>query len=388
MKALRSPDGTPYAPATLAVTAGRPHGQNQPVNSPITLTSTFHHAGTAQPGDSVYARFSNPSWDPLEATLAALEGAELPGLVYGSGMAAIAAALSLVPDGGTVIAPRACYNTTLTLMQQQEAKGRVRLVLLDVSDSDAVLAALAASPAPALFWLESPTNPLLEVADVPALLTAARAAGVTTVVDNTFATPLGMNPLALGADVVVHSMTKFLAGHSDVIMGGIVTDSPELRATLHGYRTVHGAISGGLDSYLALRGVRTLALRFERGCANAAVLAERLAADPRACNVRYPGLETDPGHARAAQHMRAFGAVLAFEPARAGQPSVERAEQVSASVALWTPATSLGGVESILERRRRHANEPLAVPEALVRLSVGIEDVEDLWRDLDRALGS
>ena len=231
-----------------------------------------------------------------------------------------------------------------------------------------------------LLWLESPTNPMLEVADLPALLAHARAAGALSVVDNTFATPLVQKPLEHGADVVLHSVTKSLSGHSDVVLGATVTADPELRELLHHHRSVRGGIAGPFEVWLALRGLRTLALRVERSQANALALAERLSEYP-GLEVRFPGLATDPGHARAAAQMTGFGSILCIV-----LPTAEAARTVAESVRLWTPATSLGGVESLIERRRRHAAEPESVPEGLLRLSVGIEHVDDLWADLEQAL--
>ena len=222
----------------------------------------------------------------------------------------------------------------------------------------------------ALLWIESPTNPMLEVFDVAALCAAARERGVLTVCDNTFATPLVQQPLTLGADVVLHSVTKYLAGHSDVILGALVTPATgagrELRERLTRQRLLHGAIAGPMETWLALRGMRTLHLRLERATATARELASRLESHPAVEHVRYPG----------------FGAIVAIDVVGGAAP----AERAAAATRLWTHSTSLGGVESQLERRRRHPGEPQTVPEGLLRLSVGIEDVEDLWRDLDQAL--
>jgi cystathionine gamma-synthase len=223
---------------------------------------------------------------------------------------------------------------------------------------------------------------MLEVADLPAILAAARERGVRTVVDNTFATPLGQRPLALGADVVVHSVTKYLAGHSDVVLGAAVTDDARLAADLRAYRTLHGSIAGPMEVFLALRGLRTLHLRVERANANATELARRLAEHPAVAEVRHPSLPHDPGHERARRQMKGYGAIIGLRP-RGG---IAAADAVVAGVRLWVPATSLGGVESSLERRRRFTTESTTVPEDLVRMSVGVEDVEDLWADLAQAL--
>jgi cystathionine gamma-synthase len=368
------------SPATLAVTAGRPDRvPGAPVNPAVVLASTYVSAGPPEPGVAMYTRYDAPTWHPFEEALGALESSPLPALVFGSGMAAVAAALSLVPPGGRVVVPRHAYQVTLVLTADLSARTGIRVESVDVADTDAVLAAL---PGADLLWLESPTNPMLEVADLPTLCAGAREVGCLVAVDNTFATPLGQQPLRFGADVVVHSVTKALAGHSDVVLGAAVTGDPDLRARLASYRTTHGAIAGPWEVWLALRGLRTLALRVERSWHNAGVLAVRLAAHPAVVEVRYPGLPTDPGHERAARQLSGFGSILGLRP-RGGAAA---ADAVVDAVRLWVPATSLGGVESMLERRRRFATESATVPEDLLRLSVGIEDVDDLWRDLDQAL--
>ena len=368
------------SPATVVVAAGRPERtQGAPVNPPIVLSSTYVSQGVQQPGELLYTRMDTETWHPFEEALAALEGGEQPGVAFGSGMAAIAAVFSVVPAGGKVVLPRHAYQVTLGFADDLAARAGVEVVRVDVADTDQVVAALDGA---SLLLVESPTNPMLEVADLPVLLAAARARGVLTAVDNTFATPLGQQPLAHGADVVVHSVTKYLAGHSDVVLGAAVARTAELTATLRAYRTLHGSIPGPFEVWLALRGLRTLALRVERSQANAAELARRLADHPDVVEVRHPSLPDDPGHGRASRLMTGFGSILGVRP-RGGAAG---ADAVVGAVRLWVPATSLGGVESSLERRRRFATESLTVPEDLLRLSVGIEDVEDLWRDLDRAL--
>ncbi|WP_263729230.1 trans-sulfuration enzyme family protein [Cellulomonas sp. SG140] len=368
------------SPATLAVTAGRPpRAQGAPVNPPIVLSSTYVSQGVPGPGELVYTRSGTETWQPFEEALGRLEGSARPGLLFGSGMAAVAAALSLVPTGGTVVVPRHAYQVSLGLLDELEARGALSVTRVDIADTDAVVGALTGA---AMLWVETPTNPMLEVADLPALATAAHAAGALVAVDNTFATPLGQRPLTLGADVVVHSVTKYLAGHSDVVLGAALADDEAIHARLLAHRTVHGAIAGPFEAWLALRGLRTLALRVERSQATAAELARRLADHPGVAEVRHPSLPDDPGHRRAAQLMEGFGSILCIRPT--GGPAV--ADAVVGAVRLWVPATSLGGVESSLERRRRYSTESPTVPEDLLRLSVGIEDVEDLWTDLDAAL--
>ncbi|MFC8600362.1 trans-sulfuration enzyme family protein, partial [Isoptericola sp. NPDC057191] len=369
----------PLSPATLAVTAGRPpRTQGGPVNPPVVLSSTYVNQGVSAPGELLYTRMDTETWHPFEEALAALEGAS-HGVVFGSGMAAVIAAVGHVPHGGAVVVPRHAYQASLGYLDDLAARHGVDVRRVDVADTDQVVAALDGAD---VLLAESPTNPMLEVADLPAILSAARERGVRSVVDNTFATPLGQRPLDLGADVVVHSVTKYLAGHSDVVLGAAVTRDDELAAGLRAYRTMHGAIPGPMEVWLALRGLRTLHLRVERANASAAELARRLADHPGVAEVRHPSLPDDPGHERAAGLMNGFGAVLGLRP-RGGAAA---ADAVVAAVRLWVPATSLGGVESSLERRRRFATESSTVPEDLLRLSVGIEDVEDLWADLDQAL--
>lgn len=371
---------TDLRPDTVLVAGGRPAPEHDaPVGPSIVLTSTYRGSAGLDAEDRTYGRFSNPTWEDLEDVLARLERAELPALAYASGLAAVASVLSLVPAGGRLVLPRHSYQGSLALAADLEARGLLTVRTVDVTDTEDVVAALDAAD---LLWLESPTNPMLEVADLPALLAAARERGVLTCVDNTFATPLLQRPLEHGADIVVHSVTKYLAGHSDVVLGAAVTSDPALRTRLKGHRSLHGAVPGPFEAWLALRGMRTLAVRVERSAATAGELARRLQQHPAVREVRYPGLPGDPGHARAAAQMDGFGSIVAIVPAG----DVAAVEAAVDALRVWTPATSLGGVESLIERRRRHHEEPPSVPETLLRLSVGIENVEDLWEDLDRVL--
>ncbi|MEV4902961.1 PLP-dependent transferase [Citricoccus sp. NPDC055426] len=397
-------------PETLVVSAARPARQvDAPVNEPVHFTSTFVGWEPDSAGQRrLYGRMSNPTWDGPEQLLAALEGvqdpAAQPALLFSSGMAAITAALHLAPNGGRVVVPQHAYQGGISLLDSLQQAGRLAVDRVDITDTAAVTAAVAGtgagSPAgPAsILWLESPTNPMLEVADLAALTQAAHAAGALVVVDNTFATPLVQRPLELGADVVVHSVTKYLAGHSDVVMGAAVTADAELHRRLHAHRTLHGAIAGPMEAFLALRGMRTLALRLERAQSNAAELARRLEnarADgslPLAA-VTYPGLPDHPQHGLAAAQMHGgFGAVLTLVVAGANgagdaeAASAAAADAVVQQVRHWLPGTSLGGVESLIERRRRFEGEPATVPSGLLRLSVGIEHVDDLWDDLAAGL--
>lgn len=351
------------------------------MNAPVTLSSTYV-LGDVDADTPVYGRVDNATWQACEEVIGRLEGRPDGATLFASGMAAISATMAQVPAGGLVVLPLAAYNTTHSLADTLAEQGRLRTVRVDVADTGAVQHLLVAEPV-AMLWLESPTNPLLEIVDVEACAALGRAAGALVVVDNTFATPLLQQPLSLGADVVVHSVTKYLAGHSDVVLGATVAANAGLAERLRRHRTLHGAIPGPWEAWLALRGIRTLAVRLDRAQASAEVLASRLADHPAVTRVRHPSLPDDPGHQRARAQMRGFGAVVSIELADA-----DAADAVSRAVRLWVAATSLGGVESTLERRRRHANEPVAVPESLLRLSVGVEDVEDLWADLDAALRS
>lgn len=384
-----------FSRETLVVSSGRPPREHdEPVNPPIVLSSTFHGSGPIQPSDRAYGRFTNPTWEDFEQVLASLEGSELPGLLFSSGMGAVASVIRQVPVGSVVVMPEHTYLGSMSLVRQLADRGICRLVEVPIEDTEAVIETLteqtrslpqaadgAADPY-VLFWLESPTNPMLEVADLPTLLAASRALGVRTAVDNTFATPLVQRPLEWGADYVVHSATKYLAGHSDVVLGAVVTRDAELRKAVLAERSLSGAIPGPFEAWLGLRGLRTLALRLNQSSGSAQILAERLVEHPAVAEVRYPGLPADRGHERAKAQMSSFGSVLSITL----HGGVSVAERVVEALRLWTPATSLGGVESLIERRRRHSNEAPSVSESLLRLSVGIEDVEDLWSDLKRAL--
>ena len=374
-------DDQRWSPATRAVIAGRPGRQaGDPVSPPVELTSTYvswEPFGGTDPG--IYARMNNATWLALEEAVGTLEGGTA--LCFAAGMAAGSALFALVDDGSHVLMADSCYGSMLSLAQQLAAAGRFTLTLVEVTDTDAVLAAMDAAD-----WLilESPTNPLIQVADLNALGQAAQRLGVRLAVDNTFATPLLQNPLELGAAVVMHSGTKYLSGHSDVVLGVLVTRDEELLARIRAHRGLHGGILGPMEAWLALRGLRTLPVRLERQQASAGTLAERLSRHPAISRVRYPGLPHDPGHGVARAQMRGFGGMLSIE----FLDGVRAAESLVRGVQLWVPATSLGGVESLIERRRRIPSEPHTVPEDLVRLSVGLEDVDDLWSDLEQALAA
>jgi cystathionine gamma-synthase len=350
-------DAKALRPATTVVASGRPaRVPDSPLNEPVTMASTYV-AG----GDVEYGRYGNPTWSAFEDALGDLEGGRA--LAFSSGLAAVATVLDLVGHEQKVVAPRHAYNGSILQMADLEARGRITATLVDISDTEAVRAACDDA---SLVWVESPTNPALEVADIPAITKAAHDAGAYVVVDNTFATPLLQQPLETGADLVVHSATKFLAGHSDVLLGALVTRDTELFDVLKKRRDLTGAVPGTFEAWLALRGMRTLHVRLERAQANAQELVRRLEEHPAVAEVRYPGL----------------GAIISIVMAQGALA----ADLLTHKTRLWVHATSLGGVESTFERRRRWKVEPATIPEGLVRMSVGIEDVDDLWDDLAAAL--
>ena len=352
-----SPGPSSFRPATVAVTAGRPpHEADNPLNTPITMASTYV-AG----GDVEYGRYGNPTWSAFEGALGELEGGRA--LAFSTGLAAVATVLDLVGHGKKVVAPRHAYNGSVMQMADLEARGRIRASLVDITDTDAVVAECADA---SLVWLESPTNPALEVADIPPVVKAAHEAGAYVVVDNTFATPLLQQPLSMDADIVLHSATKFIAGHSDVLLGALVTRDTELFDVLKKRRDMIGAVPGTFETWLALRGMRTLHVRVERAQANARELVKRLSEHPAVGEVRYPG----------------FGAIISIVL----EQGALAADLLTHKTKLWVHATSLGSVESTFERRRRWKSEPATIPDGLVRMSVGIEDVNDLWDDLATAL--
>ncbi len=343
-------------PATIAVSAGRPPAApDEPLNVPVVFASTYT-AG----GDLEYGRFGNPTWSAFETALGALEGGSCR--VFSSGLAAGAAVLDQVPLGGTVVALAHTYLGMHSQFATAEERGLLKRNIVDAADPDAILAAARSA---AMVWIESPTNPALEVVDIEAIARAAHEGGATVVVDNTFATPILQQPLDLGADVVIHSATKFISGHSDVVMGAVVTRDEERLAKLTAYRSIQGSTPGPMEVYLALRGLRTLALRVERAQSNAQELVRRLTGRAELVELRYPG----------------FGAMISVVLADG-----RAADRFVDGVRLCRFATSLGGVETTLERRRRWASEAPTIPEGLVRISVGIENADDLYDDLAAAL--
>lgn len=364
---------TAWARSTRVVVAGRPEPEaDAPMEVPIVASSTFL-AG----GERGYGRYGNPTWEALETAVGALDGGRAT--AFASGMAAVAAAVTALlasrAADGAVVVPTDGYHTAVSLLEQV---GRpVREV--PMADTDALVGAL---PGAALLWVETPTNPLLDVADLPVVIAEAHARDVAVAVDATAATPILLRPLEHGADVVVHAATKYLAGHSDVLMGVVTTADDAIAERVRAHRSLAGAVPGPFEAWLALRGLRTLAVRIARSQQSAGELAARLSAHPQVRRVRYPGLPGDRSHAVARRTMDGPGALISVDVA--GGPAA--ADAVTSGTRLWRPATSFGGVESLLERRRRWPGERASVPEDLVRLSVGLEDVDDLWADLEAAL--
>lgn len=351
--------GHELSPSTIAVGAGRPNRvPGGPLNAPITLASALVPGGASE-----YGRAGNPTWESFETVLGALEGGRA--LAFASGSAATSALFDLVPSKATVVAPRHAYYGTLTQLHERARRGQIDLKLVDIDNTQQVISAAESA---ALVWIESPTNPSLEVADIAAISKAASHAGTAVAVDNTFATPLRQKPLEEGADFVVHSASKLLSGHSDVILGAVVTNSDRAYSAIEKRRSVLGAIPGAMETWLATRGMRTLHVRLDRAEANAKELHKRLSASSRIAWSRYPG----------------FGTIIAFEVVGGAHVAQKMTEQSD----VITYATSLGGVESTWERRRRHPGEPESVPEGLIRFSVGIEDVEDLWIDIQNVLAA
>jgi cystathionine gamma-synthase len=363
---------------TLAVALGRPRDPGAPVNPPLVLSSTYRDGG-----DLGYAREGNAGWAALEEVVGALEGG--PAVAFGSGVAAAAAVLEDLPVGTHVVSPIAPYHGITHLLADRAAVGRLGVTAVDQTDLGAVAATLerAARHAPVAVWAESPTNPMMDVVDLSELATMVHAHEGVLIVDNTFATPLLQRPLLLGADVVVHSGTKLIGGHSDLLLGLAVGRDLAWAGRLVTSRHRNGNVPGALEAFLALRGVRTLPVRLDRAQGTASDLAGRLATHPAIARVRYPGLPEHPAAQVVARQMAGPGTVLAVETVG----DADLADRACQMVRLLVPGTSLGGVESLIERRAKYEGDRAAgVPETLLRISVGLEHVDDLWADLDHAL--
>jgi cystathionine gamma-synthase len=377
-----------YGFDTLAIHAGQePDVGTGAVVVPIYATSTYAQDGVGGVrGGYEYSRSANPTRTALETCLAALEGGSR-GLAFASGLAASDALLRAVcQPGDHVVIPGDAYGGTYRLFARVLARWGLEFTPAPLGDLETVRAAI--TPATRMIWCETPTNPLLGIADIAALAAVAADVGALLVVDNTFATPYLQQPLALGADVVVHSTTKYLGGHSDVIGGALVARDAELGEWLAFHQNAMGAVAGPFDAWLVLRGIKTLGVRMDRHCANAQRIVELLTGSPAVSRVRYPGLPEDPGHAVAATQMRDFGGMVSFAVAAGEEAAVELCRRTR----VFTLAESLGGVESLIEHPHRMthasvADSPLAVDPGLVRLSVGIESADDLVADLAQALG-
>ena len=361
------------SPASQVVASGRPERTGDAsLNPNIELSATFH-AG----GEIGYGRFGNSSWKALESAIEVIEAGKT--ILFSSGLAAISAIFRTLPNGSIIVTSKNGYTGTMNLLRQITEINSIQVRYVDVSNTEEVITALEGAN---FAWIESPTNPALEVADLPTIIKAAKAQSVLVGVDNTFATGLNQKPLQMGADYSMNSVTKYLSGHSDVLMGSVSTNNPELFSKVFDVRKFHGAIPGPFEAWLALRGIRTLALRLDKAQENALELAKRLSTHPNVERVRYPGLATDPHHLMAKSFMKGFGAIVCIEV----KGGAAMADKACESTKLVTYATSLGGVESLWERRQRWGSEAPSIPDNLVRISVGIEEIEDLWADIDQAL--
>jgi cystathionine gamma-synthase len=364
--------GDPVTVESWLVSAGRDRRPGSPLNVPPCPASNFV-LGERR----AYSRDDGtPGWEALEEIVGGLEGGS--SVSFASGMAAIAAIFDQLPTGSVVALPDDCYQGVAGLAAAGQARGRWTVDRIDVADTARWVEMCGVAD---LIWLESPSNPLLAVADLDLICAARRKPGAILGVDNTFATPLNQRPLTLGADVAVQAVTKFIGGHSDLLGGVVTVRDANLLASLRQARELGGATPGTLETFLAVRGVRTLAVRLERAQSNAMTLAERLARHPNVTLTRYPGLASHPTHEAARRQLKGFGAIISFD-VRGDAPA---ADAVCAGLQLIQHATSLGAVESTIERRASIPGQE-HLPPALLRLSVGIEAVEDLWTDLDRAL--
>jgi cystathionine gamma-synthase len=362
-------DWKKLATESQVVAAGRPEKKpDGALNPAIALNSTFHEGGPIG-----YGRYGNEAWSALEEAISVLEGGKT--LIFSSGMAAISSVFSLLPQGAIIVAAENGYQGTTTMLKKMHEAKKLEVRFVNLPNTDEVLKAL---PGAQMLYLESPTNPAIEVVDLPVVIAAGKKTGSIVVVDSTLATPMVQNPLALGADIALHSVTKYLSGHSDILLGCVVTNDESIFERVEQARRYGGAIPGPFEAWIALRGLRTFALRMQRSQENAMELAKRLEKDPRVLKVRYPGLASDPYHERAKSFMKGFGAMISFEV----KADIAQIDKMCNSSTLITNATSLGGVESIWERRRRWATESHTIPENLIRFSVGIENVDDLWSDI------
>jgi cystathionine beta-lyase len=375
--------------ATQAVHAGvSPDPSTGAIMTPIFQTSTYVQAAPGDHKGYEYARTQNPTRDALQTALAALEKGS-HALCFASGMGAVDAVIKLLRPGDEVLSTNDLYGGTYRIFQRVFADYGIRFRFIAMDDPDAVAGQI--TPSTRMIWLETPTNPLLNIIDIERIASHARQFGILTVVDNTFASPYLQNPLELGAGLVLHSITKYINGHSDVVMGCVVMQDDELYERLKFLQNAVGAVPGPMDCFLTLRGIKTLHLRMERHCQNGEAVARFLAAHPKVERVYWPGLESHPNHAVARQQMRGFGGMLSFT---LKDERMESALRVLSGTQLFALAESLGGVESLIGHpaTMTHASIPreerlkAGLSDTLIRLSVGIEDAEDLIADLDQAL--
>lgn len=376
--------------STKAIHAGLlPDPATGAIMTPVYLTSTFVQQAPGVHKGYDYARTANPTRSALEANLAELEDGTY-GLAFASGLAAESAILQTLSSGDHVLCGQDLYGGTYRLLTRVFTRFGIASSFVDATDPAAVEAAF--TPATRLLWLETPSNPLLTVCDIAALAGLAHARGVKVVVDNTFASPYLQQPLQLGADLVLHSTTKYLGGHSDVVGGALVTNDEALYQELKFLQNAVGAVPGPLDCFLVLRGIKTLAVRMRQHCANALELARHLEQHPEVVRVHYPGLPSSPWHELARRQMSAFGGMISLEL----KGGAERNSRFTTCTRLFALAESLGGVESLigLPSTMTHAAIPpdqrqkAGLPDALVRLSVGLEDIEDLIEDVDQAIAA
>ena len=378
---------TPLQMASKVIHAGqKPEPITGAVMTPVFQTSTYAQPWPAKHTGYEYSRSQNPTREALERCVAALEGGT-EGIAFGSGLAATATVMHLLDAGDKVVSGDDVYGGTFRLFDKVFRRHGLEFDFVDLTSADLTSAIPEGTR---MVWLESPTNPLLKVADIAAVASRAKQVGAITVVDNTFATPVFQRPLELGADLVVHSTTKYLNGHSDVVGGIAVAKDADLAQRLRFLQNAAGAVPGPWDCFLTLRGVKTLDVRMHRHAANAQRIVEWLDNHPEVVRVHYPLLSTDPGHAVASKQMSGFGGMVSFVL----DGSLERAERFCATTKLFTLAESLGGVESLIElpASMTHASVPpdqraaLGIDDGLIRLSIGIEDPDDLIADLDRAM--
>ena len=386
LSGFENPDD--YGFETRAVRAGQPHDpRTGGVVTPIALSTTFAQDAVGEPKFGYeYARTGNPTRHAYEECLASLEGAS-HGFAFASGLAAEDALLRMLEPGDQVLLGDDAYGGTFRLISKVHGAAGIRHTAVDLTNPDAIRDSW--TPETRMVWLETPTNPLLTVIDIDRVADVVHELGGTVVVDNTFATPYLQRPISLGADAVVHSATKYLGGHSDVVGGFVATSDNRIADHLGFVQNAVGAVPGPFDCYLVLRGMKTLALRMDRHCSNASTIVEVLVEHPRVSHVLYPGLEGHPGHEIAGRQMDGFGGMVSFRLA-GGR---EAAEKVAVSTEVFTLAESLGAVESLIEHpgvmtHASAAGSALEVPDDLIRISVGIESVEDLVADLEQALAT